>query len=93
MNTVEYYTSTSEGTVIWDNTDAEGNPHQVEETAVKTTLHIEYISMTASQGADVYHFHEKQREQLCTLLYSDFNEMWAGSFLISVKQIEKITKI
>ena len=45
---------------------------------VKTTLHIEYTSMTASEGAEVYHFNEKQREQLNTLLSSDFNEMWAG---------------
>lgn len=78
MNTVEHYTSTSEETVIRDYTDAEGNPYQVEETVVKTTLHIEYTSMTASQGADVYHFNEKQREQLNTLLSSDFDELWAG---------------
>lgn len=76
MNTVEFYTSTSEETVIQDYIDAEGNPYQVEETVVKTTLHIEYASMTASQGADVYHFNEKQMEQLNTLLSSDFNELW-----------------
>ena len=52
--------------------------YQVEETVVKTTLHIEYTSMTASEGADVYHFNEKQREQLNTLLSSDFDELWAG---------------
>ena len=57
-------------------TDAEGNQYQVEETVVKTTLHIEYASMTASQGADVYHFNEKQREQMHTLLSSDFDELW-----------------
>ena len=45
---------------------------------VKTTLHIEYTSMTASEGADVYHFNEKQREQINTLLSLDFNELWAG---------------
>ena len=70
------YTSTSEETVIREYSDAEGNPYQVEETVVKTTLHIEYTSMTASQGADVYHFNEKQREQLNTLLSSDFDELW-----------------
>ena len=48
----------------------------MEETVVKTTLHIEYISMTASEGADVYHFNEKQREQMHTLLSSDFDELW-----------------
>ena len=48
----------------------------MEETVVKTTLHIEYISMTASEGADAYHFNEKQREQLNTLLSSDFDELW-----------------
>ena len=47
-------------------------------TVVKTTLHIEYISMTASEGAEVYHFNEKQREQMHTLLSSDFDELWAG---------------
>ena len=78
MNTVEHYTSTSEETVIREYSDAEGNPYQVEETVVKTTLHIEYTSMTASEGADVYHFNEKQREQLNTLLSSDFDELWAG---------------
>ena len=78
MNTVEHYTSTSEETVIREYSDAEGNPYQVEETVVKTTLHIEYTSMTASEGADAYHFNEKQREQLNTLLSLDFNEMWAG---------------
>ena len=78
MNTVEFYTSTSEETVIREYTDAEGNPYRVEETVVKTTLHIEYISMTASEGADVYHFNEKQREQMNTLLSSDFDELWAG---------------
>ena len=78
MNTVEFYTSTSEETVIRDYIDAEGNPYQVEETVVKTTLHIEYTSMTASEGADVYHFNETQREQLNTLLSSDFDELWAG---------------
>ena len=77
MNTVEFYTSTSEETVIRDYIDADGNQYQAEETVVKTTLYIEYTSMTASQGADVYHFNEKQREQLNTLLSSDFNEMWA----------------
>lgn len=76
MNTVEFYTSTSEETVIRDYIDAEGNPYQVEETVVKTTLYIEYTSMTASQGADVYHFNEKQREQMHTLLSSDFDELW-----------------
>ena len=50
----------------------------MEETVVKTTLHIEYTSTTASEGADAYHFNEKQREQLNTLLSLDFNEMWAG---------------
>ena len=78
MNTVEYYTSTREETVICEYTDAEGNQYQVEETVVKTTLHIEYTSTTASEGADAYHFNEKQREQLNTLLSLDFNEMWAG---------------
>ena len=78
MNTVEFYTTTSEETVIRDYIDAEGNPYQVEETVVKTTLHIENISMTASEGADVYHFNEKQREQLNTLLSSDFNELWGA---------------
>lgn len=78
MNTVEYYTSTSEETVIREYTDADGNQYQAEETVVKTTLYIEYTSMTASQGADVYHFNEKQREQLNTLLSSDFDELWAG---------------
>ena len=48
MNTVEFYTSTSEETVICEYTDVEGNQYQVEETVVKTTLHIEYTSMTAS---------------------------------------------
>ena len=43
---------------------------------VKTTLHIEYTSMTASEGADVYHFNETQREQMHTLLSSDFDELW-----------------
>ena len=76
MNTVEFYTSTSEETVIRDYIDAEGNPYQVEETVVKTTLYIEYTSMTASQGADVYHFNGKQREQMHTLLSSDFDELW-----------------
>ena len=76
MNTVEFYTSTSEETVIRDYIDAEGNPYQVEETVVKTTLHIEYTSMTASEGADVYHFNETQREQMHTLLSSDFDELW-----------------
>ena len=76
MNTVEYYTSTREETVICEYTDAEGNPYQVAETVVKTTLYIEYTSMTASQGADVYHFNEKQMEQLNTLLSSDFDELW-----------------
>ena len=78
MNTVEFYTTTSEETVIRDYIDAEGNPYQVEETVVKTTLYIEYTSMTASQGADVYHFNEKQREQMHTLLSSDFNELWGA---------------
>ncbi len=78
MNTVDYYTSTSEETVIREYTDEEGNPYQVEETVIKTTLHIEYISMTASEGADVYNFNEKQREQLNTLLSSDFDELWAA---------------
>lgn len=76
MNTVEFYTSTSEETVIRDYIDADGNQYQAEETVVKTTLYIEYTSMTASQGADVYHFNEKQREQLNTLLSSDFDELW-----------------
>ena len=76
MNTVEFYTSTSEETVIRDYIDADGNQYQAEETVVKTTLYIEYTSITASQGADVYHFNEKQREQLNTLLSSDFDELW-----------------
>ncbi len=78
MNTVDYYTSTSEETVIREYTDDEGNQYQVEGTVIKTTLHIEYISMTASEGADVYNFNEKQREQLNTLLSSDFDELWAA---------------
>ncbi len=78
MNTVDYYTSTSEETVIREYTDEEGNPYQVEETVIKTTLHIEYVSMTASEGADVYNFNEKQREELNTLLSFDFDELWAA---------------
>ena len=78
MNTVEFYTSTSEETVIREYTDAEGNPYRVDETIENTILHIEYTSMTASEGAEVYHFNEKQREQMNTLLSSDFDELWAG---------------
>ena len=78
MNTMDSYTSTSEETVIHEYTDKGGNPYQVKETVTKTTLHIQYNSMTASDGAYIYHFDEKQREQLNTLLSADFNEMWIG---------------
>ncbi len=78
MNTIKHDTSTVEETVFREYIDSDGTLYQVEETVTKTTLHIQYSSMTATEGADVYHFNRKQREQLNTLLSSDFDEMWAG---------------
>lgn len=76
MNTIDYYTSTTVETVIREYTDEDGGLYQVEETVIKTVLHIEYVSMSASEGAQIYNFNQKQREQLNTFLSSDFDELW-----------------
>lgn len=78
MNSIEVYSTTSEETVIKEYTDENGNPYTIEETVEKATLHILHHSKTASQGADYFKFTDKQREQLDTLMSSDFDELWAA---------------
>lgn len=78
MNSIEAYSTTKDETVIKEYTDENGNPYTVEESMERVTLHILHHSMTASQGADYFKFTDKQKEQLNTLMSSDFDELWAA---------------
>lgn len=66
-----------EETVMRQYVDADGNPYYVEETIIKTVLHIERNTMMASEAADHFSFNARQREYLDTLMSRDFDEMWA----------------
>lgn len=77
MYSVRYYTTQRQETIKKQYTDANGNPYYVEETVMRTVLHIERSTMPASAAADHFSFKKKQREHLDTLLSQDFDEMWA----------------
>lgn len=77
MYSLRYYTADKEETVMRQYVDADGNPYYVEETIIKTVLHIERNTMTASEAADHFSFNARQREYLDTLMSRDFDEMWA----------------
>ena len=47
MYSLRYYTADKEETVMRQYVDADGNPYYVEETIIKTVLHIERNTMTA----------------------------------------------
>ena len=77
MYSVRYYTTQRQETIKKQYTDANGNPYYVEETVMRTVLHIERSTMSASAAADHFSFKKKQREHLDTLMSQDFDEMWA----------------
>lgn len=77
MYSFRYYTTEREETVMRQYVDADGNPYYVEETIIKTVLHIERNTMMASEAADHFSFNARQREYLDTLMSRDFDEMWA----------------
>lgn len=77
MYSVRYYTTQRQETIKKQYTDANGNPYYVEETVMRTVLHIERSTMPASAAADHFSFKKKQREHLDTLMSQDFDEMWA----------------
>ena len=77
MYSLRYYTADKEETVMRQYVDADGNPYYVEETIIKTVLHIESNTMTASEAADHFSFNARQREYLDTLMSRNFDDMWA----------------
>ena len=77
MYSLRYYTADKEETVMRQYVDADGNPYYVEETIIKTVLHIERNTMTASEAADHFSFYARQREYLDTRMSRNFDDMWA----------------
>ena len=77
MYSFRYYTDERKETVMRQYVDADGNPYYVEETIIKTVLHIERNTMTASEAADHFSFNARQREYLDTLMSRNFDDMWA----------------
>ena len=80
MYSFRYYTTEREETVMRQYVDADGNPYYVEETIIKTVLHIERNTMMASEAADHFSFNARQKEYLDTLMSQNFDDMWAVLF-------------
>ena len=77
MYSFRYYITEREETVMRQYVDADGNPYYVEETVIKTVLHIERNTMMTSEAADHFSFNTRQREYLDTLMSRNFDDMWA----------------